>query len=86
MVLAQEKPNEPVYKFYSPTRSCTQTHSTPSPHAAPVTARNAPVWARSHLVGVVYSPSQIPTQIPLFSGIFLFYHKGIYLDWIFLYR
>ena len=31
-VLAQEKPNEPVYKFYSPARSCTQAllHAIPA--------------------------------------------------------
>ena len=43
-VLPMEKPNELVYKFYSPTRSCTQTNSTPSPHTAPV-------WARPHCIG-----------------------------------
>ena len=59
-VLTQEKPKESVYKFYSPARSCTQTNSTPSPHTAPVAARNAPVWARSHRIGRWYSSSQIP--------------------------
>ena len=50
-VLASEKPYEPVYKFYSPARSCTQANYTPSSHTAPVTARNALVWARSHRIG-----------------------------------
>ena len=48
-VLASEKPYEPVYKFCSPARSCTQTNSTPSPHTAPVAARNAPLWHLSLL-------------------------------------
>ena len=84
-VHASEKPHEPVIKFYSLYRSCTQTHSTPSPHTAPVAARNAPVWARSHRVGAVLIQPNIAQKFPL-SGDFLFHHKGIYLDWIFLYR
>ena len=36
-------------------------YSTQSPHTAPVAARNAPVWARSHHVGAV--PSQ-PNTAP----------------------
>ena len=84
-VHASEKPHEPVIKFYSLYRSCTQTHSTPSPHTAPVAARNAPVWARSHRVGAVLIQPNIAQKFPL-SGDFLFHHKGIYLDRIFLYR
>ena len=60
-------------------------YSTPSPHTAPVAARNAPVWARSHRVGAVLIQPNIAQKFPL-SGDFLFHHKGIYLDWIFLYR
>ena len=68
-VHASEKPNEPVYKFYSPARSCTQTNSTPSPHTAPVTARNAPVWARSLRIGaVLVQPNIAPNS--RFSGNF----------------
>ena len=60
-------------------------YSTTSPHTAPVAARNAPVWARLHCVGAVpVQPNSAP-NFPL-SGDFLFHHKGIYLDWIFLYR
>ena len=84
-VLASEKPYESVYKFYPLARSCTQTDSTPSPHTAPVAARNAPVWARSHHVGAVPSQPNIAPNFPL-SGDFLFYRKGIYLDGISLYR
>ncbi len=60
-------------------------YSTPSPHTAPVAARNPPVWARSHCVGAVLIQPNIAQKFPL-SGDFLFHHKGIYLDWIFLYR
>ena len=60
-------------------------YSTPSPHTAPVAARNAPVWARSHHVGAV--PSQPNTALKsTLSGDFLFYRKGFYLDGISLYR
>ena len=84
-VLASEKPNELVMKFYSLARSCTQANSTPSLHTALVAARNAPVWARSHRVGAVPSQPNIAPNSP-FSGDFLFHHKGIYLDRISLYR
>ena len=67
-VLASEKPYEPVYKFCSPARSCTQANSTPSPHTAPVAARNAPVWARSHRIDTVCLSSQIPPQISRLWG------------------
>ena len=84
-VLAKEKPNELVYKFYPLARSCTQVNSTPSSHTAPVAARNAPVWACSHRVGAVsVQPNSALNSPP--SGDFLFYHKGISLNGISLYR
>ena len=58
--------------------------STQSPHNAPVTARNTPVWARSHRIAIAVQPNTTLNS-PL-SGDFLFYHKGFYLDWISLYR
>ena len=84
-VLTQETPHELMMKFYSPARSCTQAPLHSLPHTAPVTARNASVWARSQRVGAVLGPAKYRLNFPL-SGDFLFYHKGIYLDWIFLYR
>ena len=84
-VLASEKPYESVYKFYPLARSCTQTNSTPSPHTAPVAARNAPVWAHSRCIGVVLVQPNTTLNSP-FSGDFLFYRKGIYLNGISLYR
>ena len=70
-VLASEKPYEPVYKFYSPARSCTQANSTPSLHTAPVAARNAPVWARSQPIGAVAVQSNAALKSPLFGDFFL---------------
>ena len=60
-------------------------YSTTSPHTAPVAARSAPVWAHSHRIGAILVQLYTAPKSPL-SGDFLFYHKGIYLDWIFLYR
>ena len=60
-------------------------YSTPSPHTAPVTARNAPVCGSSQPIGEVYRPAKYRPKIPAFRG-FLFYHNGIYLDGFHLYR
>ena len=84
-VLTQETPHEPIMKFYSLYRSCTQANSTSSPHTASVAARNAPVWARSHRIGTVPVQPNNALNSP-FSGDFLFYSKGIYLNGISLYR
>ena len=46
-------------------------YSTPSPHTAPVAARNAPVWARSHHVGAVALPAKYRPKIPAFRGFFI---------------
>ena len=41
-------------------------YSTPSPHTAPVAARNAPVWAHSRCIGVVLvQPNTAPNSPPL---------------------
>ena len=58
---------------------------TPSPHTAPVAARNASVWARSHRIGAVLVRPYTAPKFPL-SGNLLFYRKGIYLNGISLYR
>ena len=70
-VLTQETPHEPIMKFYSLYRSCTQANSTSSPHTAPVAARNASVWARLHCVGAVPVQPNIALKSPL-SGDFYF--------------
>ena len=59
--------------------------STQSPHNAPVTARNTPVWARSHRIDTDSRPAKYHPKFPAFRG-FLFYHNGIFLDRISLYR
>ena len=66
---------EVVYKHYSAAL----------PHTAPVTARNAPVWAHSRCIGVVLVQPNTAPKSPL-PGDFLFYRKGIYLNGISLYR
>ena len=74
------------YISFTPRQEVVRKHcSTQSPHTAPVTARNAPVWAHSRCIGVVLVQPNIALKSPL-SGDFLFYHKGFYLDWISLYR
>ena len=67
-VLASEKPYEPVYKFCSPARSCTQANSTPSPHTTPVAARNASVWARSQSVSTDARPAIYHPKFPAFGA------------------
>ena len=59
-------------------------YSTPSPHTAPVAARNAPFRAHLHSIGAVAVQITTALNSPL-SGIFL-YQNGIYLDGISLYR
>ena len=70
-VHASEKPNELVMKFYSLARSCTQANSTPSPHTAPVAARNAPVCGSLQPIGAVYRPAKHRPKIPAFRGFFI---------------
>ena len=84
-VLTQETPHEPIMKFYSLYRSCTQANSTSSPHTASVAARNASVWVRSQRIDTVPVQPNTAPKSPL-SGDFLFYRKGIYLNGISLYR
>ena len=84
-VLTQEKPNEPVYKFYSPARSCMQTllHNIPAHRPCHREKRACLGTFALHRRGS--RPVKYSLKSPL-SGDFLFHHKGIYLDWIFLYR
>ena len=60
-------------------------HAAAAPHTAPVTARNASVWVRLQRIGTVPVQPNIAPNSP-FSGDFLFYRKGIYLNGISLYR
>ena len=43
-------------------------YSTPSPHTAPVTARNAPVWARSRRVSTDARPAIYRPKSPIFEA------------------
>ena len=60
-------------------------YSAALPHTAPIAARNAPVWTHPQCIGVVLVQPNIAVKFPAFRG-FLFYHNGIYLDGISLYR
>ena len=62
-----------------------QTQPATFPHTAPVTARNASVWARSHRIDAIAVQPNTTLKSPP-SGDFLFYRKGIYLNGISLYR
>ena len=46
-------------------------YSAALPHTAPVAARNAPVWARSHRIGAVYRLAKYRPKIPAFRGFFI---------------
>ena len=83
--LPVKSPTNPYISFILQQEVVHKHYSTPSPHTAPVAARNAPVWARSHRIGVVLVQPNTTLNSPL-SGDFLFYRKGFYLDWISLYR
>ena len=80
-----KSPTNPYISFTLQQEVVRKHYSMPPPHTAPVTARNAPVWARSHRIDAIAVQPNIAPKSPL-SGDFLFYHKGFYLDWIFLYR
>ena len=45
--------------------------STQSPHNAPETARNTPVWARSHRIDADSRPAKYHPKIPAFRGFFI---------------
>ena len=70
-VHASEKPNESVMKFYFLARNCTQPYTTAPPHTAPVTARNAPAWARPRRVGTGVRPAKHRPKSPAFRGFFI---------------
>ena len=70
-VHTSEKPNEAVMKFYFLARNCTQPYTTAPLHTAPVAARNAPVWARSHRIGAGTRPAKYSPKFPAFRGFFI---------------
>ena len=48
-----------------------QTQPATFPHTAPVSARNAPVWARSQPIGAVAVQSNAALKFQLFGDFFL---------------
>ena len=45
-------------------------HATTAPHTAPVAARNAPVWAHSHRIGIDARPAIYRPKFPAFGAFF----------------
>ena len=84
-VLAQEKPNEPVYKFYFPARSCTKVPRHNIHAHRPCRREKRPGLDSSAVHRRGARPAKYCPKIPAFRG-FLFYRNGIYLDGISLYR
>ena len=83
--LPVKSPTNPYISFILQQEVVRKHDSTPSPHTAPVAARNASVWVRSQRIDTVPVQPNSALNFPL-SGDFLFYRKGIYLNGISLYR
>ena len=83
--LRRKSPTNQYISFTLQQEVVCNPYSTTSPHTAPVAARNAPVWARLRRIGAVAVQPNTALNSPL-SWDFLFYHNGIYLDGISLYR
>ena len=83
--LQRKSPTNPYISFTLQQEVVHKHYSTPSPHTASVAARNASVWVRSQRIDTVPVQPNSALNFPL-SGDFLFYHNGIYLNWISLYR
>ena len=88
-VHASEKPNEPIYKFYSPARNCTKVprHSSPTHH--PCRREKCLCLGafakRQHRC----PPSHIPPQIPCLWGFFAqerLFLRRLFPDGFHLYR
>ena len=84
-VLASEKPYESVYKFYPLARSCTQALLHAISSHRPCRREKCLCLGSLHCVGAVPVQPNSALNSP-FSGDFLFYRKGIYLNGISLYR
>ena len=69
--LPVKSPTNPYISFTLRQEVVHKHYSTPSPHTAPVTARNAPVWARSQPIGAVAVQSNAALKSPLFGDFFL---------------
>ena len=69
--LPVKSPTNPYISFTLQQEVVRKHYSTQSPHTAPVTARNAFVWARSRCIGVVLVQPNTTLNSPL-SGDFCF--------------
>ena len=67
----RKSPTNQYINFTLYTEVVRKHYSTPSPYTAPVTARNAPVWARSHPIGAVAVQSNTALKFPVFRGFFI---------------
>jgi hypothetical protein len=67
-ILAQEKPNEPVYKFYSPARSCTKVPRHNSPTHRPCRREKRPCLGafKPHRHGAC--PAKYRPKFPAFGA------------------
>ena len=70
-VHASEKPNEPVYKFYSPTRSCTQALLHAIPAHRPCRREKRPGLDSSAVHRRGTRPAKYCPKIPAFRGFFI---------------
>ena len=69
-VHASEKPNEPIYKFYSPARSCTKVPRHSSPAHRPCRREKRPCLGAFAPHRHRCPPGHIPPQIPCLWGFF----------------
>ena len=69
-VLASEKPNEPVYKFYSPARSCTQALLRGTPAHRPCRREKRPGLREIAAYRRGSRPAKYRPKIPTFRGFF----------------
>ena len=69
--LPVKSPTNPYISFILQQEVVHKHYSAAFPHTAPVAARNAPVWARSHRIGVVLVQPNTTLNSPL-SGDFCF--------------
>ncbi len=70
-LLRMKSPTNQYISFILQKEAVRKHHFTQSPHAASITARNTPVWARSQPIGAVAVQSNTALKSPLFGNFFL---------------
>ena len=83
--LHRKRPHELMMKFYSLARSCTQAPLHTIPARRPCCREKRPCLGTFTPRRCGALPAKYHPKFPAFRG-FLFYHNGIYLDGISLYR